>query len=722
MPGFLTVRGRYSSLWPFLCLGVGLAGCVSAPSTGPTSVAVSVEQKRAWILQLEDQRVLRDPELPEHGGGSVEAVSRSSPESSSGADIAFEQSIPDLRRLLRDPLVAIRRQAALAVGRVGLQDGVPLLIGALSDSRFEVREMAAFGLGLLGDTVALEPLMVALEDSYPAVQASAADALGRLGSTKAVDAIQALVERHVTEAYEVDPEEVAYPLAPRVEAFRSGVYALAALGNYDALAATLLTDEGDPVLWWWPVAYALAEVGDIRALGPLGTLAGIQGSAGVALAARGLGALKDSAAMPPLLDLLDIRRRDRSVVVTAVMALAELGDVAAEPALRQLLRTPGLDSTVVLEVVEALAAVGAVGSVDVMIELLTHNWPPLRGAALRGLARLDPDRFLLALSSLPPDRHWQVRADLARALVSVDPEIATFRLMQLLDDEDRRVLPEVLRSLVEVRATGVTGVLLEGLSNDDVVVRKVAATLLGDLGERRAVEPLSAAYQNAKSDPSYLARAAIVDALARIGGALALETLRVAVEDPDWAVRVRVAEHLASIDQSDAIVRPAPLRRALEAYRSPDLVAPSVSPHVFIESDRGTIQIELAVNEAPLTSDNFVRLARSGFYNGLVVHRVVPNYVVQTGDPRSDSEGGPGYTIRDELSQLPVLRGSVGMALDWEDTGGSQFFIATSPQPQLNGRYTLFGKVIAGMDVVDQLQRGDVIRVVQIWDGTTPLN
>ena len=151
-------------------------------------------------------------------------------------------------------------------------------------------------------------------------------------------------------------------------------------------------------------------------------------------------------------------------------------------------------------------------------------------------------------------------------------------------------------------------------------------------------------------------------------------------------------------------------------------VAPSVSPHVFIESDRGTIQIELAVNEAPLTSDNFVRLARSGFYNGLVVHRVVPNYVVQTGDPRSDSEGGPGYTIRDELSQLPVLRGSVGMALDWEDTGGSQFFIATSPQPQLNGRYTLFGKVIAGMDVVDQLQRGDVIRVVQIWDGTTPLN
>ena len=698
---------------------------MSTPSTGPASVAVSAEQKRAWILQLEDQRVLRDPALPDLGSGLVEVVNGSPPELSSEADISLEQPIPDLRRLLRDPLVAVRRQAALAVGRVGLGDGVPLLIGALSDSRFEVREMAAFGLGLLGDTVALEPLMVALEDSFPAVQASAAQALGRLGSTKAVDAIQAMVERHITEAYEIDPEEVAYPLAPRVEAFRFGVYALAALGSYDALAATLLTDDGGPLLWWWPVAYALAEVGDIRALGPLGTLAGIQGSVGVSLAARGLGALKDPAALPPLLDLLDLRRRDRSVVVTAVRALAELGDLTAEPALRRLLRTPTLDSTLLLEVVEALAAIRAVESIDVMVELLAHNWPPLRGAALRGLARLDPDRFLLVLSSLPPDRHWQVRADLARALVSVDPEVAAFRLMQLLDDEDRRVLPEVFRSLVEVRAPGVTGVLLEGLSNDDVVVRKVAATLLGDLGERRALEPLSAAYQNAKSDPSYLARAAIVDALARIGGVLALETLQLAVQDPDWAVRVRVAEHLASIGQtntSDAIVRPAPLRRALEAYRSPQFVAPSVSPHVFIETDRGPIQIELAVNEAPLTSDNFVRLARSGFYNGLLVHRVVPNYVVQTGDPRSDSEGGPGYTIRDELSQLPVLRGSVGMALDWEDTGGSQFFIATSPQPQLNGRYTLFGKVIAGMEVVDQLQRGDVIRGVRVWDGTTPFN
>jgi len=190
-------------------------------------------------------------------------------------------------------------------------------------------------------------------------------------------------------------------------------------------------------------------------------------------------------------------------------------------------------------------------------------------------------------------------------------------------------------------------------------------------------------------------------------------------------VRVRAAEHLARLDPSfdaDAAIRPAQLRLPLEAYRAESLVTPSVSTHVFIETERGTIQIELLVNETPMTADNFMRLGRSGFYNGLLVHRVVPNYVAQMGDPRGDSQGGPGYTVRDELTPMPYLRGTVGMALDWGDTGGSQFFITTTPQPQLEGRYTVFGNVIAGMDVVDQLEPGDRIQVVRVWDGVTPLN
>ena len=724
MLGSTSGEGRCASLLILLCLALGVAGCASAPPAGPVSGFASLAQKRAWILQLEDQRVLRDPTLPESQSDAKD-LDISSSDSIHLSQFSLMSPEPDLLKLLKDPIVAIRRRAALAVGRVGLLTGVPGLVDALSDPRYEVREMAAFGLGLLGDPIALEPLVTVLEDSFPIVQARAAEALGRIGSSDAVDALQAMAQRHITAAYEVDPEEVDYPLAPRVEAFRSGIYALAAVGNYQALADTLLTDEGDPILWWWPVAHALAQVGDKRAVGPLATLAAIQGSVGVALAARGLGSLQQSSALPVLVDLLDLQRRDRRVVVTAVRALAELGDMEAEPALRRLLGTPDIDSALLLELVEALAAINAVGSVDVMVELLGHSWPPLRGAALRGLARLDPDRFLLVLSSLPPDRHWQVRADLAQALGSVDSEVAAFRLSLLLEDQDRRVIPAVLKSLVQVGAPDAADVLLEHLESDDVVVRKTAASLLGELGVQRAIKSLAMAYENSRSDPSYLGRAAIVDALARIGGSVALQTLQLALEDPDWAVRVRVAEHMANVGElegSAARIRPAPVRMSTEFYSSPELVAPSVSPHVFIETDQGTIQIELAVNEAPLTSDNFMVLARSGFYDGLLVHRVVPNYVVQSGDPRSDSEGGPGHTIRDELSLLPVMRGSVGMALDWADTGGSQFFIATSPQPQLNGRYTLFGKVIAGMEVVDQLDRGDVIRRVSVWDGKTPIN
>jgi hypothetical protein len=148
-------------------------------------------------------------------------------------------------------------------------------------------------------------------------------------------------------------------------------------------------------------------------------------------------------------------------------------------------------------------------------------------------------------------------------------------------------------------------------------------------------------------------------------------------------VRVRAAALLKQFDpasDAEARIRPAPTMLDREVYSADRLIKPAVSPQVYIETDRGTIQVELAVLDAPLTVENFLNLARKGFFDGLTLHRVVPNFVVQTGDPRGDSEGGPGYTIRDELNERTYLRGTVGMALDWADTGGSQFFITHSPQ------------------------------------------
>src|SRR5207237_5912390 len=141
---------------------------------------------------------------------------------------------------------------------------------------------------------------------------------------------------------------------------------------------------------------------------------------------------------------------------------------------------------------------------------------------------------------------------------------------------------------------------------------------------------------------------------------------KTALPDKDWALRVRAAMLLKQLDPRsaaivDAQIRPAPTTLAANRYQAERLVVPPFSTQVYIDTDRGTIQIELAVLDAPLTVENFISLARKGYFNGLSVHRVVPDFVVQDGDPRGDGEGAPGYTIRDELNERPYLRGAVGM-------------------------------------------------------------
>ena len=256
-------------------------------------------------------------------------------------------------------------------------------------------------------------------------------------------------------------------------------------------------------------------------------------------------------------------------------------------------------------------------------------------------------------------------------------------------------------------------------------MRGAAADAVGELKPANGAAALADAYRFGQRDAMYGARTAALAALVKYGAAAATPVLREAMADKDWAVRVRAVQLLKQLDPAagaaaDAQIRPAPTTMAADVYTAPRLVTPPVSTQVYLDTDRGTIQIELAVNDAPLTVENFISLARKGYFNGLSVHRVVPDFVVQDGDPRGDGEGGPGYTIRDELNERPYLRGTVGMALDpWPDTGGSQYFITHSPQPHLDAKYTVFGHVIAGMDVVDKIQQWDVIRSVRVWDGQT---
>ena len=251
------------------------------------------------------------------------------------------------------------------------------------------------------------------------------------------------------------------------------------------------------------------------------------------------------------------------------------------------------------------------------------------------------------------------------------------------------------------------------------MVRATAANLLGERKAQGAVAALKDAYATGQKDPTYLARAAALGALARLDPAAARPVLMDALKDRDWAVRVRALALLKeqNVTDQDAAARPATAGRPVMDPQWQALVNPPFSPRAFIDTDKGTIELELAVIDAPLTVANFITLARKGFFRNNAIHRLVPDFVVQAGDPRGDGEGGPGYTIRDELNELPYLRGTVGMALDWEDTGGSQFFITHSPQPHLDARYTVFGRVVNGMDVVDRLQQWDTIDRIRVWDG-----
>jgi len=679
-----------------------LSACASAP---PVVVPerrpqFTFEEKMGWILRLEQDRVLQSiapaaPALPQQ---------------------------PDLIFLLSDQEARIRRRAALAIGRTRLSAGVdPLRKVLSSDPDPEVRQMAAFAMGLIGNASAADALLAALSDPDPLVQGRAAEGLGLLGHKPAATAIAAMMSAHTKAGVlsGIAPDDLDYPKPSPVEAVRLGLYALVRLSAIDPLLSVVTDASGQPISRWWPIAYAFRRINDPKAGPVLLALLDGQGAVTRSFAARGLGVIKEARAIPPLVAVISDDREPINVRIEAARAVAELGAAEAVPALAKILTSPKLDANLRLEAVTALGQLRAPSATELFVDLMTERWPTMRAAALTALARTDPDMFMTALSGLDPDPHWSVRAALATALSTLDAGRAQPRLTLMLADADQRVLPAVLTALVAIAAPDAEDVLLDQLGADDAVVRQAAAVGLAKMKSRRSVDALTAAYDHAERDPSYVARAAMLAALVDLDPAAARPILTRALADRDWATRVRAAALLRTVDPTADVsaIRPAPAAGPAELNELTAMINPTVSPVAYIDTEKGLIQIELAVLDAPRAVANFISLTRRNFLGATPFHRVVPNFVAQDGDPRGDGEGGPGYTIRDEINQRPYLRGTVGVALDWEDTGGSQFFITHSPQPHLDGRYTVFGRVISGMEVVDRLTQWDQIRTVRVWDG-----
>jgi cyclophilin family peptidyl-prolyl cis-trans isomerase/HEAT repeat protein len=694
-------------------LAVSIAGLSACATNTPAAVVTpmpppvtppSLDTKVAWILRLEQQRVLRDA-----------LTADATP---AAASAGFRHAMhPDLSDLLADPDALVRGRAAIAIGRVGLAEGVPLLQAALLDPAETVRGNAAFALGLLATRESAGAIQALLTDPSVTVRGRAIEALGLVGDpASAAPIVQAAAGCRAL-LPTIAPDDEAWPRTPEVELCRLSLYALVRLQDFNALAQVALNGTGEPVASWWPVSYALQRIGDRRAIPALRALA--LGSSGysVAFALRGLAALDDAEALPAARALAANRAADVKLRVAAVRLMARAGGAPDVATLTGLLSQESSSSPLAIETVMALGSLRAPETFDVLVDGFTDTSPAMRAASLAAAARVDPETFLLALSGVPRDRDWSVRAALATVLGTLPAAVVTPALVDLSVDEDARVHSAALRALAAIKVPDLEERLAVALRAEDFAERATAAELVGELKPADGASLLAAAYTRGDSDSAYAARLAAVEAIASYGDA-AIDTLRRALSDREWPVRVRAAALLRARGVVDAEAeRPAPLRQPAAFFESDALLHPAYSPRAFVETPRGVIELQLELVDAPLTVSTFVEQVRSGLFNGLRIHRLVAGFVVQTGDPRGDGTGGAGYTQRDEFSPRPFLRGTVGMAHAGPETAGSQWFIVTSPQPHLDAKYTAFGHVVGGWDVLDRLEGDDVIERVRIWDG-----
>ncbi|MBL8949183.1 MAG: peptidylprolyl isomerase [Myxococcaceae bacterium] len=241
------------------------------------------------------------------------------------------------------------------------------------------------------------------------------------------------------------------------------------------------------------------------------------------------------------------------------------------------------------------------------------------------------------------------------------------------------------------------------LSSDDHIVAAGAAVALAKLGDRASIPALRSLATRVLSHEDIAP--SVADALTELDAKEAVPELTPWLATRNATVRHTAAAALTKLTGARVI---APEQPQPDADPLPD-----TGSGLKLITARGEIELVLWNDEHPRTAGNLWSLAKKGYFDGQTFHRIVPDFVAQGGDPRGDGEGGPGYLIRCEIGHRPYVRGTVGMALSGKDTGGSQFFITHTAVPHLDGRYTAFGQVTKGMDVVDALLEGDRILKVE---------
>jgi cyclophilin family peptidyl-prolyl cis-trans isomerase/HEAT repeat protein len=562
-----------------------------------------------------------------------------------------------------------------------------------------------------------EALIAAAYDPSDEVRSRVIEALGRSGSPEIAETIgPILVERVPGGATSLpwgeDVERSALRLPHPV--LRFGLFALVKDQNLRWAWNVLATEDSHPRFLWWPAAWSASrfEAAEITPL--LLEYVGTSDPYYRQLGAKGLARMPVEHSRSAVAELLN--DPEEKVRIEATRAAASLRLEEAVPKLLDLMNAGTPYERV--EATLALAFIPDPTTIEILIDTLTDPSPWIRAAVLRALYYQDSETFWLLRSGMDDDPDWTVRVDQARLMGEVASPRSIGLLEQMVSDRDFRVRPHVFHALAEANPERAKPILIDHLDAEDVFERAAAAASLGMLRADGAATPLRAAFQATSKNEDPAARLAILTAL-EVFGADAVETdARKALSDPAWIVRKKAQDILRGLGDMEAQATEVGSGRFLNDYMR--LLRPQFTPHAYIRTEKGAIEVELFVLDAPLTVDNFIRLARRGFYDGLTFHAVARNFAVYAGDPLGDGNGGPGYKIRSEVNPRPFLRGTLAMEDHHKDSGGSRFFITQLPQPQLEGKYTVFGQVITGMDVVDRVLPGDIIREIVIWDGVTP--
>ncbi|MFL5494812.1 MAG: peptidylprolyl isomerase [Gemmatimonadales bacterium] len=629
---------------------------------------------------------------------------------------------PDLyHRALVSPDSLVRRVAAMGAGRIGDLRATALVVPLLADPDSTVRVAAAFGLGLLRDTAAVQPLIERLTGVPPLEPVSAAEAvtaLAKIGGRRVGEFFSAVLGGRVVLSV-ADPAPVIRQLV--LESWR--------LGPDAPIQGLLPFTEDTSTGVRWRAVYALARLHAPAAANRLLLTLKDSDSFIRSLAARGLTrSYAEAARLAPgtASDLLVRSVADASpaVRINALVALASYHDSTLAVHITPLLDDPLPNAQA--QAAETLGQLGGSEAAKGLLKLLNGKRSfAARRAALVALARVDTASFAAASAPWRRSTDWRERAAAAEGSAAAGPGKTPW----FLADQDGRVIAAGVQAwsdAVEGPAPPLLAAARALLAHPDAGARSVAANALARAADPADLPALAAMYARTGRDSFPDA------ALSALGGILAIrksgpaaqarvdrEFLQASSRPADYLIRRWAEDNWSEAADRWGAAYPVATGRTLEDYRdlvrrfliAPDSVA---RPHVTIDTEgRGPIEIELLGPEAPVTVANFLRLVDRHFFDRNRWHRVVPNFVIQDGDPRGDGFGGPGGAIRDEINRVRYDQPMLGMALSGPDTGSSQWFINLGPQPHLDGTYTVFGRVVNGTATVARITQGDVIRTIR---------